>query len=185
MPFKSKAQQRWMFANKPRMAERWADHTPDIKALPEKKKTAGMLSPGKGQPKIDETMRILGKQGINVGLNPADTSREYLKFSGLKKALGFEEPRLYDLLCTKKQGATVMKKTAEQIADYVLAKVAQGPAHAPGVGGGAGGGRAAQVAAMKQKMQAHRQQQQQQGMQAGLGAAKGIRPTTTPSFIGK
>jgi hypothetical protein len=37
MPFKSKAQQRWMFANKPSMAERWADHTPDIKALPEKK----------------------------------------------------------------------------------------------------------------------------------------------------
>ena len=40
MPFESKAQQRWMFANKPRMAERWADHTPDIKSLPEKK---GML----------------------------------------------------------------------------------------------------------------------------------------------
>ncbi len=36
MPFKSKAQQRWMFANKPRMAKRWAKETKDIKALPEK-----------------------------------------------------------------------------------------------------------------------------------------------------
>jgi hypothetical protein len=35
MPFKSKAQQRWMFANHPEMAKRWADHTPDIKKLPE------------------------------------------------------------------------------------------------------------------------------------------------------
>jgi hypothetical protein len=37
MPFESKAQQRFMFAKHPRMAKRWADHTPDIKSLPEKK----------------------------------------------------------------------------------------------------------------------------------------------------
>lgn len=35
MPFKSKKQQRWMFANDPKMAKRWAKHTPDIKDLPE------------------------------------------------------------------------------------------------------------------------------------------------------
>jgi len=35
MPFKSKAQMRWMFANHPEMAKRWAEHTPDIKNLPE------------------------------------------------------------------------------------------------------------------------------------------------------
>jgi len=44
MPFESKAQQRWMFANKPRMAERWAKHTPDIKELPEKKASAQRLA---------------------------------------------------------------------------------------------------------------------------------------------
>lgn len=38
MPFESKAQQRFMFAKHPRIAKRWADHTPDIKKLPEKKK---------------------------------------------------------------------------------------------------------------------------------------------------
>ena len=38
MPFESKAQQKWMFANKPEMAKKWSDHTPNIKDLPEKKK---------------------------------------------------------------------------------------------------------------------------------------------------
>ena len=38
MPFKSKAQQKWMFTNKPGMAKRWAKETPNIKGLPAKKK---------------------------------------------------------------------------------------------------------------------------------------------------
>ena len=36
MPFKSKAQMRWMFANDPEMAKRWAKHTPNIDKLPER-----------------------------------------------------------------------------------------------------------------------------------------------------
>ena len=35
MPIVSKAQQGWMFANKPEMAKRWAAETPDMKNLPE------------------------------------------------------------------------------------------------------------------------------------------------------
>jgi hypothetical protein len=38
MPFKSKSQQRWMYANEPEMAKKWSDHTPDHKSLPEKSK---------------------------------------------------------------------------------------------------------------------------------------------------
>jgi len=38
MPFKSKAQARWMFAKKPKMAEEWVEKTKSIKALPEHKK---------------------------------------------------------------------------------------------------------------------------------------------------
>ena len=38
MPLKSKAQQKWMFANKPEMAKEWADKTPNIKSLPNKVK---------------------------------------------------------------------------------------------------------------------------------------------------
>ena len=35
MPFKSKAQQRWMFSQHPAMARKWAEHTPNLKSLPE------------------------------------------------------------------------------------------------------------------------------------------------------
>lgn len=37
-PFKSKAQQKWMFANKPKMAKQWAKETKNIKRLPKKVK---------------------------------------------------------------------------------------------------------------------------------------------------
>ena len=37
MPFKSKAQRKWMHMNKPKMAEKWEDHTPKGNKLPEKK----------------------------------------------------------------------------------------------------------------------------------------------------
>lgn len=36
MPFKSKAQMRWMFAKKPKMAKEWAAETKDMKRLPER-----------------------------------------------------------------------------------------------------------------------------------------------------
>lgn len=35
MPFKSKAQRKWMHATKPEMAERWEKETPKGKKLPE------------------------------------------------------------------------------------------------------------------------------------------------------
>lgn len=38
MPFKSKSQEKWMFANKPEMAKEWAAETKDIKKLPIKVK---------------------------------------------------------------------------------------------------------------------------------------------------
>ncbi len=37
MPFKSKAQQKYMFANMPKTAKRWAKETPNMKSLPKKK----------------------------------------------------------------------------------------------------------------------------------------------------
>lgn len=36
MPFKSKAQQKFMFANEPTVAKRWAKETPNMKSLPAK-----------------------------------------------------------------------------------------------------------------------------------------------------
>ena len=37
MPFQSKAQAGYMFANMPTVAKRWAKETPNMKALPKKK----------------------------------------------------------------------------------------------------------------------------------------------------
>ena len=36
MPFKSKAQQGFMFANMPKTANKWAKETPNMKSLPKK-----------------------------------------------------------------------------------------------------------------------------------------------------
>lgn len=36
MPFKSKAQEKWMHANKPEMAKEWASQTPSKIDLPER-----------------------------------------------------------------------------------------------------------------------------------------------------
>lgn len=38
MPFKSKAQRKWMYANDKAMAEKWEEHTPKDKKLPAKVK---------------------------------------------------------------------------------------------------------------------------------------------------
>lgn len=35
MPFKSQAQERWMFATHPKMANQWATETPGFKTLPD------------------------------------------------------------------------------------------------------------------------------------------------------
>jgi len=43
MPFKSKAQQRFMFATMPKTAEKWAKHTPDIEKLPQHVPQEGMM----------------------------------------------------------------------------------------------------------------------------------------------
>jgi hypothetical protein len=40
MPFKSKAQQRWMYATHPKMAKKWSKHTKDADSLPDKVKEA-------------------------------------------------------------------------------------------------------------------------------------------------
>ena len=38
MPFKSQAQRSWMYANDPKMAKKWEEHTPKDAKLPKKVK---------------------------------------------------------------------------------------------------------------------------------------------------
>lgn len=35
MPFRSKSQQKWIFAHRPQMAKKWANETPSFGSLPE------------------------------------------------------------------------------------------------------------------------------------------------------
>jgi hypothetical protein len=44
MPFQSKAQRRWMYANHPEMAAEWSKHTPKGAKLPEKVKKAEIIN---------------------------------------------------------------------------------------------------------------------------------------------
>lgn len=62
MPFKSKAQQRWMFAAKPDMARRWADHTEDFQSLPERV--------GDNEEKKGFVMNVISQIGRDAATNP-------------------------------------------------------------------------------------------------------------------
>jgi hypothetical protein len=46
LPFVSEAQKGWMFENKPRMARRWARHTPKGKKLPERVRHKALMKAG-------------------------------------------------------------------------------------------------------------------------------------------
>ncbi len=92
MPFKSKSQQRWMFANKPGMAERWADHTPDIKALPEKVGSldlilAKMAEMDKRALAAWQRPENAGLVAKSLGMNPAELETAMAK-QQLAKATG-------------------------------------------------------------------------------------------------
>jgi hypothetical protein len=52
MPFKSIAQERWMFANHPEMAKQWAADTPDQSALPSRVGDK-MQKKSKADPRMD------------------------------------------------------------------------------------------------------------------------------------
>jgi|APCry1669192111_1035396.scaffolds.fasta_scaffold01097_7 hypothetical protein len=49
MPFKSKQQEKWMWATHPQMAKQWEEHTPNREVLPKRvsKKTTNKKARGK------------------------------------------------------------------------------------------------------------------------------------------
>lgn len=80
MPFKSKAQQRWMFANEPEMAKRWAKHTKNIKNLPEKKseKSAVAAVPAPRKRSIQELIQVAQQPEKPAAPAPVKTAAEGL-----------------------------------------------------------------------------------------------------------
>lgn len=49
MPFKSKAQQGFMFSQHPKIAKRWAKETPSMKSLPARAKKTAKKASRKGK----------------------------------------------------------------------------------------------------------------------------------------
>jgi hypothetical protein len=70
MPFESKSQMRWMFANHPEMAKRWAKHTKNTKSLPEKKDSEEK----KAYALVDQyLMGEIVKQAVNMAMGKGNT----------------------------------------------------------------------------------------------------------------
>ena len=74
MPFESKAQMKWTFANKPAMARKWASHTKDMKSLPMHKEASekghGQAHEKKESKPIEKAEHHSGK-GTRARLNTA------------------------------------------------------------------------------------------------------------------
>ena len=112
MPFKSKAQRAWMYANKPEMAKRWQKETPKG-SLRRKVKQAAPLS--------DKSLRSTGQGSGQMMLANADRVRT--PGAPPSSRMGTAMPRSNDIQQIK---VSKMKKTASEIADTVLYKCAKG-----------------------------------------------------------
>jgi hypothetical protein len=97
VPFASRSQQRWMFANHPDMAERWAHETPSIKRLPERKAEGGALARyAQGGPV--SPLNVLNRQGrVKTGRDARVPmplmSPVVSKFDTAKRPKAIEVPR--------------------------------------------------------------------------------------------
>lgn len=141
MPFKSKKQMRWMYANHPEMAKRWSEHTENIKALPEKVEDAE--KPKTKKQEVKEAMSALGqslfdevvKQAISGPLSSTPTAP---KPAITPKPV---QPTNGPLVPTAQYGANLqqnVKNTATQLTgakppvkSAFLRKLAEGPVPAP------------------------------------------------------
>ncbi|MCJ7804933.1 hypothetical protein MUP35_04365 [Patescibacteria group bacterium] len=94
MPFKSKAQQKWMFVHHPKMAERWAKHTKNIKALPEKVKKRDEL--------VDWKFTVDNKMKDGVG--ETDYNKKLVRVNKVK---------------AKKRGSGEVLKTIKHEVDHI------------------------------------------------------------------
>ena len=101
MPFTSKKQMKWMFANKPRMAKRWAEHTPDISSLPEQSEAAGTPKDSKEKEATSLGTRLAQSLSVSAGeKNSATGQGKYRQpvFTGhIKKAASPGSPGAYTM----------------------------------------------------------------------------------------
>ncbi len=65
MPFESKAQRAWMYANKPEMAKKWEKHTPKNKKLP--KRAKGTKRAKMNKIAEDVLLKVAADEDIGIG----------------------------------------------------------------------------------------------------------------------
>lgn len=77
MPFKSKKQRRWMYANKPEMAKRWEEHTPKDEELPEESDKESASKSDLVKAALNMLQRIgSGTTGLAAEITPESWSRK-------------------------------------------------------------------------------------------------------------
>lgn len=124
VPFKSDAQRKWMFANEPELAKRWAKHTPKGKKLPEHVKKSSQ-APGEIDPRrvLAYKVGFLAKLA-ELGVAPGELHERLTKAALLDPL---------DVLARLGEGATNVLGQAGQLAwSYGAPAAILGPV---GVGG--------------------------------------------------
>ncbi len=122
MPFVSKKQAKWMFANKPQMAKEWASKTPSIKALPNKKKIKisvnNKMKGSLGSSEFKKGNIPTGKIQINIKAHKKD--KKELASTIKHELLHVKHPKM-----TEKEVYKKSKKTAitPQEQSKLLAKI--------------------------------------------------------------
>ncbi len=130
MPFKSKAQQRWMYATNPEMAKKWQKETPKNVNLPDKVSDEKKLKEAKREPTEKQLARYekqcrmsrqatYGKRGAKLGaklgaglglaagIARASSARRELAKSGMKI-----DPSVFNHLLVSQAGKKLAKGTA-------------------------------------------------------------------------
>jgi hypothetical protein len=75
MPFKSQAQQRFMFSQHPKIASKWAKHTPDMKNLPQHVSETGLEQENWDHPGCEDK---IGKVFVVLKPGPESTPQDIM-----------------------------------------------------------------------------------------------------------
>lgn len=108
MPFKSQAQQRFMFATMPKKAEKWAKETPSIKRLPQHVSQEGMMQDNWDHPGCEDKV---GKMFVVLKPGP-ESSPQDIVHQTHAFGMGQFEPQSVHGVYTEKDEANLVAEAA-------------------------------------------------------------------------
>lgn len=130
MPFKSKAQQRFMFATMPKTAEKWAKETPSIKSLPQHVSQEGMMQDNWDHPGCEDK---IGKIFVVLKPGPESTPQDIMHQTHAFGMGQFEPQNVHGIYTDKDEAGLVaeaacteLRKHLEEVEkkkDTVLSKI--------------------------------------------------------------